>query len=429
MEKIFIKTYGCSTNISETEIMKGLLKDYFGLINNPEKADLIILNVCSVKGPTVNKTIKKIREIKEKYPYKKLIIAGCISNDMIPRIREITGDVSLISTHNLDKIISVVEETINDNPVEVLAKEHKIKLNLPKIRKNPVVGVIPISNGCNFDCSYCSVRFVKGKLVSYPVENIRKEAIQCLKDGCKEIWLTSQDSASFMAEKEQISKLPELINSISEINKEFFIRIGMMNPNSLKPVLDEIINIYKNNNKVFKFLHLPLQSGNNDILEKMKRNYKVEEFKEIINKFRKEIPGITISTDIICGFPTETKEQFIDSINVIKEIKPAILNISRFWLRPGTEAEKLEQLPGGETKERSSLINSAFDWIAFEQNKKWKNWQGKILIDEKGKDNSFVGRNYAYKPIVIKSNEDLLGQFVNVKVNEITKFDLRGEIV
>jgi MiaB-like tRNA modifying enzyme len=409
--------------------MRGLLKDYFEIINNSEEADLIILNVCSVKIPTVNKVIKKIKEIKEKYPYKKLVIAGCISKDMLPRIREITEDASLISTHNIGNIISIVEETMNDNPVEVLGYNNKIKLNQPKIRQNPVIGIIPISNGCNLTCSYCSVRFVKGKLISYPIGNIRKEVIQCLKHGCKEIWITSQDSASYMTEKEQISKLPDLINNISEINKEFFIRIGMMNPNNLKPILDEMINIYKNNNKIFKFLHLPLQSGNNEILKKMKRDYCIEDFKKIIKKFRKEIPEITISTDIICGFPTETKEQFMDSVNIIKEITPDVLNISRFWLRPGTEAEKLKQLPGGETKERSRLLNSAFEWIAFEQNKKWKNWVGKVLIDEKGKDNTFIGRNYTYKPIVVKSNDNLLGYFVDVRVNEITKYDLRGEII
>jgi MiaB/RimO family radical SAM methylthiotransferase len=202
----------------------------------------------------------------------------------------------------------------------------------------------------------------------------------------------------------------------------------MMDPNNIILILDDLTEILKSN-KIFKFLHIPVQSGNDEILKKMKRLYTIDEFKKIIKKLRKEIPEITISTDIICGFPSETKEQFNDSLKLIEEIKPDVLNISRFWLRPGTKAANMEnQIHGNLTKQRSQLLTKEFNKISFEKNKKWIGWKGPILIDEKGKDNSFVGRNYCYKPVVVKSNKDLLGKKINIKVNEVTNHTLRGKV-
>jgi len=426
MTKIFFQTHGCSTNFSESEVMAGLLaKAGFKITNNKDNADIIIINICTVKGETT--ALKEIRKTKEEFPDKKLIVAGCIPPEITPKIREINEDTALINTHNIKRITEVVEETLQDNVIEALTGEDQIKICLPKIRKNPVIGIIPILSGCNSYCSYCSVKLIKGNLFSYPIENIIEETKNCLKDGCKEIWITSQDNTSYMLEKDGISKLSELLNEILKVNGKFFVRIGMMNPQNILPIIDELIEIYKNE-KIFKFLHIPVQSGNNEILKLMKRGYVVNDFKNIISKFRKEIPNITISTDIICGFPTETEQQFNDSLNLIKEIKPDIINISKFIARPGTEAYNLEQLSGEVVKSRSRLLTGIFHNIARMQNEKWLDWQGNILIDEKGKNESFIGRNLAYKPIIIKGNFRL-GDFVKVKIRAITSFDLRGDVI
>jgi tRNA A37 methylthiotransferase MiaB len=189
-----------------------------------------------------------------------------------------------------------------------------------------------------------------------------------------------------------------------------------------------MIDVYKNG-KVFKFLHVPVQSGNDEILKLMKRNYKVDDFKKIITEFRKNIPNLTISTDIICGFPTETEQQFNDSLELIKEIKPDVLNISRFQARPGTEAFKMEgQIEGGVTKNRSRLLTDIFTNISRMNNEKWLNWKGGILIDEKGKHDTWVGRNLAYKPVIVRG-EVKIGDNVKVIIKNITPYDLRGEIV
>ncbi len=426
MEKVYIQTHGCSINFSESEIMNGLLaKAGFEISDNKEFADIIIINICTVKGD--NTALREIKKTKENFPEKKLIVAGCITKAVIKNARKIDESISFINTHNIKQICEIVEEVLNGNAVELLTKEEELKLNLPKVRKNKIIGIIPILNSCKGNCSYCSVKSVKGELFSYPIEDIIREVNHCLNDNCKEIWVTSQDNASYMLEKNKTSKLPELLKRIIEINKEFIVRIGMMNPNNVIPIQDELIEIYKNK-KIFKFLHIPVQSGNDEILRLMNRKYNVNNFKDIVNKFRKEIPDITISTDIICGFPTESEQQFNDSLNLVKELKPDILNISRFQPRADTKAAKMRQIHGSITKNRSRLLTEIFTNISRMNNEGWIDWEGIILIDEKGKNNSWIGRNFAYKPVIVKGNFKL-GQEIKVKIENITNWDLRAEIL
>jgi len=257
----------------------------------------------------------------------------------------------------------------------------------------------------------------------YPKEEIIEQAKAAVKDHIPEIWLTAQDTGCYG--KDIDSSLPELLRELIEIKGDFKIRLGMCNPNHALEFLDELIEVYKSE-KMFKFLHVPVQSGNDKILKSMKRKYKVEDFGYIVRRFREEIPEITIATDIICGFPGETEEQFQDSLDLIKETKPAVLNISRFWPRPGTVAEKMEdQLHGRDTKKRSSLLTDIAHNIFRMQNERWLNWKGEILIDEKGKDDSWVGRNLAYKPVIVRGDYKL-GDKINVRVNKVTSFDLRA---
>jgi MiaB-like tRNA modifying enzyme len=427
MTKIYFQTHGCSTNFSESEVMQGILTTSgFNIIKDKEEADIIVLNICTAKGEKT--ALRELRKLNEEHGDKKLIVAGCIPPELIPKIREITEDVSLISTHNIKKISEVVEEMIHDNLIDIVAKdEDEIKLNLPRIRKNSTVGIIPILSGCNSSCAYCSVKLIKGDLISYPVEEILKEVRNSINNDCKELWVTSQDNAAYGLENKHPSTLPALLNQILEPNREFKLRLGMMNPGNVLPILDDLINIYKND-KVFKFLHIPVQSGNDEVLKLMNRSYTTAQFKDIVNKFKEQIPHITIATDIIVGFPTETDEQFDDSLNLIKEIKPDVINISKFQPRPNTKALALPQLDINTIKDRSRMLTDIFHNISRMQNERYHNWEGPILIDEKGKDNTWVGRNFAYKPVIVKGDLKL-GQTVNARINNITTFDLRAEII
>ena len=428
MVKVFFKTFGCPTNFAESESMMGMLKKAeFEIVNNPEEAFVIVLNICTVKGNTTS--LREIRKTTEQYPNKKIIIAGCITKDIIPEIHKITPEASMIGTHNIKEIVEVVEETINENPIQNLTPPDnpEIKTNLPKVRKNQSIAIIPICNGCTGRCKYCSVKIVKGKLFSYPVEAIVEEAQRSITHGCRQIWITAQDTAAYMLDKEKHTKLPELINRITRLPGNFKIRIGMMNINNLYPVADKMIEVLKNE-KVFKFLHLPVQSGSDEILEKMGRDYSIRKFKNTIAKIREAIPDITISTDIITGLPGETKLNFQESIKLIDEVQPDVLNVSKFRPRPGTEAAEMEdQTPGEDSKQRSKYITSIFEWTAYRKNKKWVGWTGDILIEEKGKEGTgtYTGRNSSYKPVIVKG-EFKPGDTVKVKIDAFTKHDLRG---
>jgi len=415
--KIFNKTFGCTLNRSDSEVMAGLLKkEGYKIVDDEDKADLVIINTCTVKGPTENKFYRYLKNIKDK----KIIIAGCIPQ-ADPELK-ILEKYSLIGVNQLVKIGFVVEKTLKGNTVKLLKKEHNPRLNLAKIRKNPVIEIIPICEGCLGEpCAYCKVKQARGSLFSYDKSVIIKQAENALKDNIKEIWLTSQDNGCYGLDIN--TNIVELLKDILKIKGDFKIRLGMINPNFALRFLDELIEIYKNK-KMFKFLHVPVQTGNNKILKLMKRKYTVEDFFKIINKFRKEIPDITISTDIICGFPTETEQEFLDSYNLIKEIKPDVLNINMFWPRSKTKAAEMKQILSRDIKERTRKLTKLFHEIALEQNKKWIGWEGNVIVDDYGKNNTFIARNYAYKQVILEGNYKL-GQKVKVKIKKATKFDLR----
>ncbi len=319
MAKIFVKTFGCSANFSDSEIMRGLLKDAGFDFSDDALADIIIINICTVKGDST--ALKYIRKTHELYPYKKIIIAGCITKEIIPKIREFLPDASFINTHNIQEIVSVVEETLHNNPVCIFAKDKCRKILVPRVRRNKIIGIVQVAKGCINSCNYCSTKLIKGDLLSFSVEDIVEDVKKLVADGCKEIWLTAQDTSCYGFDIK--TNLPKLLEEVCSIEGDFFVRIGMGNPKHFKNYTKELIQAFKHP-KMFKFLHIPAQSGNNQILEAMNRGYTVEEFENIVQEFRKEIPNITISTDIIVGFPDETNEQFQDSVNLIKKIKPEV---------------------------------------------------------------------------------------------------------
>ncbi len=416
MAKIFIKTFGCSLNKSDSEVMAGLLeKEGHKLVNEKEKADLVIINTCTVKGPSERSFYRYLKKIKNK----KIIIAGCIPQ-ADPEL-EILKDYSLIGVNQLNKIGIVVSETLKGNVVKALKRERNTRLNLPKVRKNPIIEIIPICKGCLGSCSYCKVKQARGDLFSYDEKAILKQIKDALNDGIKEIWLTSQDTGCYGLDIN--TNIVELLKDIVKIKGDFKVRLGMINPNFALKFLDELIEIYKND-KMFKFLHVPVQAGNDRILRLMRRKYDVEDFRRIVDKFRKEIPDITVSTDIICGFPTETEKEFLDSYNLINEINPNVLNINMFWPRSKTKANEMKQMPSWKIKERTRKLTKLFHKIALEQNKKWINWEGFALVDEFGKNNTMKARNYAYKQVILKKKHNL-GEKVKVKIKKATKFDLR----
>ncbi len=427
--RIYIETYGCSNSQAESEIMAGLLeKAGFNIVNSVSFVDAIIINSCFVKTPTEQKILFRIRELAEKYPEKKLIVAGCMPEASPEKILNIAPDVSLISTHHVTEIASVVSRAMEGERVEMIGKKKEVKLCLPRIRRNPIVGIVPIASGCNSFCAYCATHLAKGELFSYPKEMILKEIAEAVKSGCREIRLTAQDTAAYGSDsQESRTNIANLLNHIDKIQGKFFVRVGMMNPKNALPIIDNLIEAFRSD-KVYKFIHIPVQSGSDLILKKMNRGYAAADFKKIVSTFRKAFPRIQIWTDIIVGFPGETEKYFSETFKLIEQIKPDYTNISQYGVREGTMAAKMKQVSSEVKKERSKAASELVRRIAAEKNKLWLNWSGEALVTER-KENGWLARNFVYKPIIINTNEKLLGRFVKVKITAATQTTLIGELI
>lgn len=428
MDTVYFQTHGCSTNISESEMMAGFLKeDGYKIVKNKEEAQVIITNICTVKGVETAE-----REIKNNYSFcqqygKKLIVAGCIPVKAYPQLREIAPEASFVSTHNISKIAEVVNETLADTPVTIITRDSKEKVGFPRVRINPRVSIIQINNSCSGACTFCSTVLIKGKLQSFDEKQILQDVSTAVKEGCGEVWITSMDTASYGLDKNEVSQLPDLVRKICAIGGMFKIRIGMMNPDTIAPVIDELLEVMKSQ-KVYKFLHIPLQAGNNDVLKRMNRKYTKEEFVALIEKCKKVFPYITIATDVICGFPGETEEDFQETIEVIQRIKPDSCHISRFQAREATLAAQMDdQLSGSEIKNRSSILTNIAHKIGRMQNEKWLGWEGWCYVSEKKKD--FVGRNGAYETVVFKTEQNLKGKWVKTKITKIDTHHVYGNVL
>jgi MiaB-like tRNA modifying enzyme len=331
----FVKTYGCTFNQRDGQAIEGVLaKAGFALVASEREADIIIVNTCGVKEVTQNKIINYIKSLK-----KPTFVGGCLTK-MI--------DLSKYKVHIFDtNTISQLPNQIKNNIKEISSNEKENHLKLPVIETNDLQ-IIPIAEGCLGNCNYCSVKFARGNLNSYPIEDIAHSI------HARKILLTSQDNGCYGLDIG--TNLVKLLKHILSLKKDFQLRIGMMNPEHVIKFLPELIEIYKDP-RIIKFIHIPVQSGSNKILKEMNRRYTVEQFKKIVREFRKAIPNITISTDIIVGYPTETEEDFLETKELLEELNLEVVNLSKFAPRPKTIASKLKQLPTAVLKERSKTIS------------------------------------------------------------------------
>jgi MiaB-like tRNA modifying enzyme len=425
---IFVKNYGCSTNLADGQVLAGCLsKAGYKLSSSASTADIIIYNTCAVKGPTENRIIDALKRAPQN---KKIIVTGCLTIINFERLRREVNFDGALGPAAGEKIANVVNRVIEgEKIIDVDATiDAKPSLSLPQLRSNPVISVLPINYGCLGSCTYCCVVFARGYLRSYTPKEITQRVEKDLTAGIKEFWITSQDTACYG--RDISTNLATLLKVLDNVEGNFRVRVGMMTPNLAKDITDDLIEAFKSK-KVFKFVHLPVQSGDHGVLKRMRRFYTVQDFRVIVDAFRATFPKITIATDIICGFPGENREAFENTLKLIEKVKPDIVNVSKFYVRPHTTAAKMhgEFVKLGEIKRRSTAAATLVKRISLERNQHWNGWNGEILIDEKGKiPNSWIGRNYAYKPIAIKSNENLLGKTLRVKIVKAFSTYLSGTI-
>jgi threonylcarbamoyladenosine tRNA methylthiotransferase CDKAL1 len=362
IERIYVKTWGCSHNSSDGEYMAGQLAAFgYSITDDPESSDLWVLNSCTVKNPSEDSFINAAKKALELN--KQVVLAGCVPQAQ--KDHKMLKGLSAIGVQQIDRIVEVVEETLKGNTVRLFGSKREngrrlggAALTLPKIRRNPLVEIIAINTGCLNSCTYCKTKLSRGELASYPPEEIIARAKQSFKEGVREIWLTSEDTGAYG--RDIGLTLPDLLNELVNVIPEgAMLRLGMTNPPYILDHLEEMAQILSHP-QVYSFLHMPVQSGSNPVLTDMRREYTMAEFRHIVDFLKQHVPGITIATDIICGFPTETPEDFEETLRLVREYKFPSLFINQFYPRPGTPAAQMKRLPTEVVKQRTREVSKLF---------------------------------------------------------------------
>ena len=355
-QKVHVITFGCSHNISDSEFMMGLLQDYgYSLVATPEEADLVLMNSCTVKNPSEQALMNKV--FKFRNTKKPIVVAGCVPQGQGDL--EWLKKVSIIGTTQIDRVVEVVEETLRGNVVRLLEKKALPRLDLPKIRKNRFIEIIPINTGCLGNCTYCKTKHARGVLGSYDPEEIVLRVRRAIREGVKQIWITSEDTGAYGLDiGTTIAEL--LLKIVKELPPGVMLRVGMTNPPYILDHLESMSLLLQHPN-VFQFLHIPVQSGSNRVLEKMNREYTREDFEKVVDYISSRIPDFTIMTDIICGFPGESESDHLETASLIRKYKFRAINISQFYPRQGTVAAKMKQLDSRIKKQRSREITDIFN--------------------------------------------------------------------
>src|SRR3989304_5725666 len=337
--RVFVRSFGCSANSADGEVLAGCLAAAgYELVDSASEASVLVYNTCAVKGPTEDRVIEVLKRAPQD---KKVIVAGCLPLISFERLcREVRFD-GAVGPAAGDAIADVVKRVLSGERVVDLAAalNSKPALGLPRKRSNPAISVVPVNYGCLGACAYCCVVHARGHLRSYSVKEVVERVKKDLAAGAKEFWVTSQDTACYG--RDVGTNLAALLKALGDVEGSFKVRVGMMTPNMVTDILDELIEAFKSDN-VFKFVHLPVQSGDDGVLKRMRRFYSVRAFKQIVGVFRAAFPEITLATDVICGFPGETRGAFENTLRLIEEVKPDIVNVSKFFARPKTAAAEMQ---------------------------------------------------------------------------------------
>jgi len=381
-----------------------------------DNADVLVLFTCIVIEKTEQRMLHKLKVFRE--TKKKVIVAGCMASALPEKVKNILPDADLLPPRSLHKISDIMAGLAHGK--EIREGNGEIDKSMLPIRTGIKVN-IPISDGCLYNCSYCITKKARGNLISYSEKGIARMAEYAIKNGCKEVRLTSQDTAAYGMDSN--SSLLSLVEKICSIDGSFRVRIGMMHPLSLKKRMDEIVEVFSKE-RIYKFLHLPLQSGSDEILKKMRRGYTFDDFREIVDEVRKKVRGITFATDVIVAFPSESKEQFEETCNAINELKPDVINITRFSPRPYTDANKMGRIDTKTAKERSRKMTEISSIITLENNRKCIGELCDIMIVEK-QGEWIVGKTENYKSVFLKEGKP--GEFLKVKIADATETHLIGE--
>lgn len=428
-------------NKADTEKIEGLLKKIgFSRTERKEEADLIFVNMCSVRQSAVDRVYglaKTFSKLKEKNPKIKTLLTGCVAQRDLETFKKFFDFVLSIKTlpkwpeYLKEKNFYLFPKARNENFIKEFETCYlKEKSN----RSKNFLAFVPVSTGCNNFCSFCIVPFVRGPLICRPHEEILEEAKEAIENGAKEIWLLGQNVNEYFSPTDKKINFAKLLKMVNEIKGDFWIRFASPNP---KDFSDEMIETIAKSEKVTPYLNLPVQSGDNEILKKMNRAYTIGHYKKLVKKirsaFKKYRKGLerelALSTDAIVGFPGETEKQFKNTAKLFKEIKFDMAYIAQYSPRPHTAAEKMkDNVPKKEKERRWKILTEILKKSALQKNKKFVGKEIEVLAQEK-KDQFLIGKSRHYKTVKFEAPPQLVGKVVTVKITNALSWGLKGVLV
>ncbi len=432
-----VQTYGCQGNEADSETICGIMES-LGFIRNEDatKCDVVILNTCAIRENAENRiwgVLGNLKHPKRQNPDMIIGICGCMPQEeaVVDRILEKYRDVNLIfGTHNIYKLPEYINEILKNKGkvIEVFSEEGKIVENLPKIRNNNHKAWINIMYGCDEFCTYCIVPYTRGKERSRDKGDIINEVKRLVENGYKEITLLGQNVNAFGKDREDGYTFGDLLKDLDKTGIPR-IRYTTSHPRDLDDLTIEAMATCKS---VMPHIHLPVQSGDTDILKKMNRKYTYEEYMILIEKLKKNIPGIAITTDIIVGFPNETEEQFQNTLKLVENVGYEGAFTFVYSKREGTPAAKYEDNISEEEKSaRLQILNKRINDGYLNGNERFLNKVVKVLVDgESAKsDEKLCGYSEHLKLVNFEGDKSLIGKIVNVKITEVKTWSMVGEIV
>ena len=429
--KIYIKSYGCQMNIYDSNRILDLFKnkDYV-ITKNPEDANLVVLNTCHIREKAAEKVysdigrINKIKKNRSKDDIQ-LVIAGCVAQAEGQEIKKRAPSVDYVvgpqSYHKLPEMLKKNDSFISDE----FTQNEKFK-NLLYNSSGGVSEFVSIQEGCDKFCSFCVVPYTRGPEFSRPVNEIVNEIEKYLKQGVKEIIFLGQNVNAYHGDGEngKSRDLAYLINKVSELESLKRIRYMTSHPIDMT---NSLIKVHKTNNKLMPFLHLPIQSGSNKVLKKMNRKHTVEFYKKIVDKLRDERSDIALSSDFIVGYPDESDKDFEDTMKFVDEVKFVIAYSFMYSQRPGTPAQKKDNIPLAEKKARLSALQSLLKNQQKNYNNSFIEKNMEILFEKKGRyKNQYIGRSIYNQSVFINSEKNLINKVENVNIVRSTNFALES---
>lgn len=419
---IAVLSQGCAANFGDGEKIARALSaqhpDCSISFEFPTEQPLAFyLNVCTVKGNGT--ALKLLQQAVTTFPQAPIFITGCAPKDFQEDARKISDKVAFTSLKALESMDSIAPKGLQ-NDMRIL-------------RQSSFVGIVNIEEGCLDACAFCSTKLVKGRIQSMPEDAIVDQVRRLVNDGCQEIQLTGQDCACYGFDTDtNLANLTQKI--LAQVPGNYKIRLGMGNPRHILGYKDALLECFQDE-RLYQFLHVPVQSGSERILQLMNRKHSVEDFRRFALELQEKFPLFTLSTDLIVGFPGETDADFQETLDLLKETRPTVCNITRFVARKGTVAARIEEANAADTPavpdsvkhERSAKLFDAFLQIAQENNQRWIGKTCTVVTEKQGhRAGTTIARNCAYRPVALQGNIPA-GKALQVRITKAEPFALIGE--